>query len=56
LWRWLDLALKEEWVLRRGEGTRNHAFTYQLPGMVQKWQEAFMAEFTKKLERGPIQM
>jgi hypothetical protein len=56
LWRWLDLALKEEWVLRRGEGTRNHAFTYQLPGMVQKWQEAFIEEFNKKLEQGPIQM
>jgi hypothetical protein len=51
LWRWLDRAVREGRVLQDGLGTRKDPFRYSLPGMVEKWQESFLASFTKGLER-----
>jgi hypothetical protein len=54
LWRWLNRAVKEGWVVRDGLGTRKDPYKFRLPGMEKKWQEDFMAAFTRKLESGPL--
>ena len=53
LWRWLARALKEGLIQRDGDGTKRDPFTYRLPGMLEKWQEVFIAEFNRRLEQGP---
>jgi hypothetical protein len=49
LWKWLGRAVQEGRVLEDGRGTRNDPFRYQLPGMVEKWQQRFLASFAKRL-------
>jgi hypothetical protein len=51
LWKWLSRATKEGKVLQHGSGTRQDPYQYSLPGMVEKWQADFIAEFTRSLER-----
>jgi hypothetical protein len=48
LWKWLGRAVQEGWVLQDGAGTRTDPFRYELPGMVDKWQQAFLASFLKE--------
>jgi hypothetical protein len=52
LWKWLDRLVKEGRVLQQGLGTRKDPFLYHLPGMVEKWQADFLAEFNLRVERG----
>jgi hypothetical protein len=51
LWKWLRRAVEEGRVLQSGRGTRRDPFRYELPGMVEKWQERFLESFTKQLEQ-----
>jgi hypothetical protein len=51
LWKWLGRAVQEGRVLQDGRGNRREPFRYQLPGMVQKWQQNFLASFRKRLEQ-----
>jgi hypothetical protein len=50
LWKWLDRLVKEDRVLRDGQGSRTDPYRYRLPGMVEKWQANFMEAFLKQLE------
>ncbi len=50
LWKWLSRAVKEGHVLQHGSGTRRGPYRYHLPGMVEKWQAAFVAEFLPNSE------
>jgi hypothetical protein len=52
LWKWLGRAVQEGRVLQEGRGTRREPFRYQLPEMVEKWQQRFMASFLERLEKG----
>jgi hypothetical protein len=52
LWKWLSRAVEEGRVLQTGRGTRRDPFFYQLPGMVEKWQQQFLASFMSKPEPG----
>jgi hypothetical protein len=52
LWKWLDRAVGEGRVLRDGRGTRKDPYVYALPGMVEKWQQDFLASFLKDPEPG----
>ncbi len=49
--KWLSRAVKERRVLQHGSGTRRDPYKYHLPGMVEKWQAAFVAEFLRNSER-----
>ena len=51
LWRWLDRVVKEGRVLQDGKGNRKEPFQYYLPGMLEKWQANFIAEFSRQIER-----
>jgi hypothetical protein len=51
LWRWLDRAVKEGWVLQDGLGTRKEPYRYELPGMVEKWQEEGIAALMRRLKQ-----
>jgi hypothetical protein len=51
LWKWLSQAVKEGEVLQDGSGSKKEPFRYALPGMEEKWQANFVAEFMRKLER-----
>jgi hypothetical protein len=51
LWKWLSRVVKEGKVLQHGSGTRQDPYQYCLPGMAEKWQADFIAEFTRSLER-----
>src|SRR5262249_10264303 len=50
LWRWLDQLVREGRVLRNGRGNKREPYKYQLPGMVEKWQADFVAEFWRGLK------
>jgi hypothetical protein len=50
LWKWLGRAVQEGRVLQEGRGNRKEPFLYLLPGMVEKWQQDFVASFMKRLE------
>jgi len=50
LWKWLTRTVREGLVLQHGSGTRREPYRYSLPGMVEKWQAAFLADFTRKVE------
>ena len=52
LWKWLGRAVREGWVLQSGTGTRKDPYRYELPGMVEKWQQAFLESFLKQTEGG----
>ena len=52
LWKWLSRAVREGHVLQHGRGSRKEPYRYSLPGMVEKWQSSFLADFTRGLERG----
>jgi hypothetical protein len=52
LWKWLRRAVEEGRVLQDGLGTRKDPFRYQLPGMVEKWQQNAIAALMKRLEEG----
>jgi hypothetical protein len=45
LWKWLSRAVQEGRVLQDGRGTRRDPFRYQLPGMLEKWQQKLLARF-----------
>lgn len=47
LWKWLGRAVAEGRVLQEGRGTRKEPYLYTLPGMVEKWQQDFLASFLK---------
>jgi hypothetical protein len=47
LWRWLGRAVADGRVLQEGRGTRSEPYLYTLPGMVEKWQQDFLASFLK---------
>jgi hypothetical protein len=51
LWKWLGRAVREGQVLQQGRGTRKEPYRYLLPGMVEKWQANFTADFIRRLER-----
>jgi hypothetical protein len=51
LWKWLSRAVRAGQVLQNGSGRTNDPYRYCLPGMVEKWQANFLADFTQKLER-----
>jgi hypothetical protein len=51
LWKWLGRAVREGLILQDGRGSRKDPYRYLLPGMVEKWQAKFRAEFTQMLER-----
>ncbi len=51
LWKWLTRAVREGLVEQTGSGTRREPYRYVLPGMVEKWQAQFIADFTRRLER-----
>jgi hypothetical protein len=51
LWKWLGRAVQEGEVEQDGLGNRKEPYRYALPGMAEKWQANFVAEFTRKLER-----
>ncbi len=51
LWKWLNRAVQEGQVLQEGLGSRKEPCLYSLPGMVEKWQANFLAEFNRRLER-----
>jgi hypothetical protein len=48
LWRWLDQLVRDGRVLRNGRGSKSEPYKYQLPGMVEKWQADFVAEFMRQ--------
>jgi hypothetical protein len=50
LWKWLRRAVQEGQVEQRGLGTRKEPHMYNLPGMVEKWQADFLAEFNRRLD------
>jgi hypothetical protein len=50
LWKWLGRAVTEGRVLQDGRGTRQDPYRYSLRGMVEKWQQDFLASFMKRLE------
>jgi hypothetical protein len=50
LWKWLGRAVQEGRVLQNGRGHRRDPFRYQLPGMIEKWQQKLLATFFKRLE------
>jgi hypothetical protein len=52
LWKWLGRAVAEGRVLQDGRGTRKDPYLYSLPGMVEKWQQVFLASFLKDLDGG----
>lgn len=51
LWKWLSRAVREGQVLQNGMGTSKDPYEYSLPGMIEKWQADFTAEFIRGLER-----
>jgi hypothetical protein len=51
LWKWLGRGVKDGRVLQQGSGSRKEPYRYCLPGMVEKWQANFLADFTRSLER-----
>jgi hypothetical protein len=51
LWKWLDLAVQEGWVLQDGLGTRKEPYRYRLPGMAEKWQQEGIAALMRRLEK-----
>jgi hypothetical protein len=51
LWKWLGRAVEEGRVLQDGSGTGKEPFRFQLPGMVEKWQQNFLGSFLKRLEQ-----
>ncbi len=51
LWKWLSRAVREGLALQDGSGKTNDPYRYSLPGMIEKWQANFLAEFTRQLER-----
>ena len=51
LWKWLGRAVREGHVLQQGCGSRKEPYRYLLPGMVEKWQANFTADFIRRLER-----
>jgi hypothetical protein len=51
LWKWLSRGVREGQVLQDGRGTRKEPFQYSLPGMAEKWQASFLADFVRDLER-----
>jgi hypothetical protein len=50
LWKWLTRAVREGHVLQQGLGTRKEPYHYSLPGMIEKWQSNYLAEFNRGLE------
>jgi hypothetical protein len=50
LWKWLSRTVRQGRVLQHGSGTRREPYRYSLPGMVEKWQAQFLAEFTRRVE------
>jgi hypothetical protein len=54
LWKWLSRAVREGHVRRPDSGTRKEPYKYFLPGIIEKWQANFLAEFTRDLERGAV--
>ncbi len=50
LWKWLARTVREGHVLQEGSGTRKEPYEYSLPGMIEKWQANFFAEFIRSLE------
>lgn len=44
LWDWLKRTVREGWVLQNGGGTKKDPFRYELPGMLEKWNAACLAE------------
>jgi len=50
LWKWLRRAVREGQVLQHGSGSRVEPYQYSLPGMFEKWQSNFLADFTRSLE------
>jgi hypothetical protein len=51
LWRRLDRTVQEGWVLQDGLGTRKEPYRYELPGMVERWQEESIAALVRRLEK-----
>src|SRR5262249_54402817 len=51
LWKWLTRAGREGHVLQHGTGTSKDPYRYSLPGMIEKWQADFIADFTRNLEQ-----
>jgi hypothetical protein len=51
LWKWLRRDETEQRVLKQGRGSKRKPFKYYLPGMIEKWQTTFIANFTRQLER-----
>jgi hypothetical protein len=51
LWKWLTRAVREGHVLQQGFGTRKEPYQYSLPGMQEKWQANFLADFNRMLEQ-----
>jgi hypothetical protein len=51
LWKWLSRAVRQGQVLQHGGGTRREPYRYSLPGMAEKWQAQFLADFNRRLER-----
>ena len=51
LWKWLSKAVRERQVLQHRSGTREEPYQYSLPGMFEKWQSNFLAEFSWSLEK-----
>ena len=49
LWKWLDQLVKEGRVLRDGRGSKTEPYEYSLPGMLDKWHAAFLADLTRRL-------
>jgi hypothetical protein len=50
LWKWLGRAVKERRVEQHGLGSKREPYRYHLPGMIEKWQAKFLAEFTRGWE------
>jgi hypothetical protein len=50
LWKWLTRTVREGHVLQQGSGTRKEPYQYSLPGMSEKWQANFVADFIRSLE------
>ncbi|MFL5243844.1 MAG: hypothetical protein ACJ8FY_17215 [Gemmataceae bacterium] len=50
LWRWLSDCIKDGRILHNGGGNRKDPFTYELPGMVDKWHADFLAEIVRGAE------
>jgi hypothetical protein len=49
LWNWLDRAVREREVERRGRGTRKDPYLYELPGMAVIWQARAVEELMRNL-------